>query len=229
MNPTTDKKFKKSLDKIVFKVPVYNLEAKKAGTLGLNRSVFGAKPNPRLLAQSIKVYLSNQRKAKAKTKNRSEVRGSTKKIWAQKGTGRARHGDRRAPIFVGGGIAHGPRGEQNYKLKLTKKMRKLALKIILSIFATNKRILSVEKLDKITPKTKKALSLIAGLKDKNKVLSKSKNLGIIISDSSQNIKRAFRNLTCVSILSTKSLNTYQLSKQNFLIFTKKALEELNKT
>ncbi|MBU1130120.1 50S ribosomal protein L4, partial [Patescibacteria group bacterium] len=219
----------KSLDKIVFKVPVYNLEAKKAGTLGLNRSVFGAKPNPRLLAQSIKVYLSNQRKAKAKTKNRSEVRGSTKKIWAQKGTGRARHGDRRAPIFVGGGIAHGPRGEQNYKLKLTKKMRKLALKIILSIFATNKRILSVEKLDKITPKTKKALSLIAGLKDKNKVLSKSKNLGIIISDSSQNIKRAFRNLTCVSILSTKSLNTYQLSKQNFLIFTKKALEELNKT
>jgi len=181
------------------------------------------------LAQSARVYLSNQRKARAKTKNRSEVRGSTKKIWAQKGTGRARHGDMRAPIFVGGGIAHGPRGEQNYKLRLTKKMRKLATKTILSLFLTNKSILAVKDFDKIIPKTKKALGLITGLKAKDKVLSKSKKIGIIISDSSQNIKRAFKNLPFISVFSSKSLSTYQLSRQGFLIFSKKSLDELNKT
>jgi len=223
------KKVKKSPDKISFKIPVYDLEAKKTGSLDLNQSIFGLKPNPQLLAQSARVYLSNQRKARAKTKNRSEVRGSTKKIWAQKGTGRARHGDMRAPIFVGGGIAHGPRGEQNYKLRLTKKMRKLATKTILSLILTNKSILAVKDFDKIIPKTKKALGLITGLKAKDKVLSKSKKIGIIISDSSQNIKRAFKNLPFISVFSSKSLSTYQLSRQGFLIFSKKSLDELNKT
>ena len=207
----------------------YNIKAEKLESLSLSQDIFDQKDNPTLLSQAVRVYLSNQRKARAKTKNRSEVRGSTKKIWAQKGTGRARHGDRRAPIFVGGGVAHGPRGVQNYKLKLNKKMRGLAIKLVFSSFCKNKALLVIKDLSKIEAKTKKGLQLITRLKAKDKVLSKSSKIAVIITpDDKENIKRSFRNLDFCSLLSTESLNVYNLSHANFLIFSRKALLKINK-
>ena len=108
-------------------VTIYNVKGQSAGKVRLPKEIFGAKINRILMAEAVRIYLGNQRRAKAKTKDRSEVRGSRRKIWRQKGTGRARHGDRYAPIFVGGGRAHGPTGQENFRAKLTKKMKKAAL------------------------------------------------------------------------------------------------------
>ena len=114
------------------KADLYTIDGKKAGKIEVPKAVFGAKVNEILLAQYRRVFLNNQRRAKPKSKTRGEVTGSGKKIWRQKGTGRARHGDRYANIFVGGGVAHGPTGKENYSLKLTRKMRQSALSSALS-------------------------------------------------------------------------------------------------
>ena len=120
---------------------VYSTSGKKTSTTSVKKKFFEAKINSSLMAQAIRVYLSNQRQAPAKTKSRGEVKVTKKKVWRQKGTGRARHGSRNAPIFVGGGKAHGPSGTQNYKLKMSKKMKKASLFSALSEqFKAKKRI-----------------------------------------------------------------------------------------
>jgi len=208
------------------KVKLFDTSAKQIGQIALPATVFKAKISPRLMAQSIRVYLSNQRKARAKSKNRSEIRGTTKKMWAQKGTGRARHGSAKAPIFVGGGVAHGPRGDQNYRLKLNKKMRKQALNSVLSQFAEEKRIIAIEKFSALPPKTNQAVKFISQLKKTIPVLDKSKKLAIITANPVSNVKRAFSNLPYTSLMNLSSLSVYQLAKQNYLIFSKKAIKNL---
>lgn len=209
------------------KIQVYSTAGKPTSELDLKKTIFGAKFNPDLVAQAIRVYLSNQRSAFAKALDRSQVSGTTKKMWAQKGTGNARHGSAKAPQFVGGGKAHGPDGNQNYKLSLNKKMRQAALRSVLSTFATNKAISAIEKVTQMTPKTKAAWALVDSLEKQDKVLAGSKNIGIVTVGEAASL-RAFRNIKNISILSTKSLNVYDLSKQNYLLFTKKALSKLNK-
>lgn len=208
------------------KVQVYNIKAESVGEITLPKQVFESKISDKLIAQSVRVYLANQRSSHAKTKNRSEVAGSRKKVWAQKGTGRARHGNRTAPIFVGGGVTHGPTGEQNFSLKIPKRMRQAALHSVLSKLALDKKIIVIDKFTGITPKTKEALKLIAGLKAKNEVLSKSRKIGIVTTKTLLDVKRAFGNLKGTNLLSLKSINVYTLSNQNFLIFSKKALKAL---
>ncbi len=209
------------------KIQVYSTAGKPTLEVDLKKSVFATKNNPDLIAQAIRVYLSNQRSAYAKALDRSQVSGTTKKMWAQKGTGNARHGSAKAPQFVGGGKAHGPDGNQNYKLSLSKKMRQAALRSVLSIFATKKAISAIEKVTQMTPKTKAAWALMDQLEKQDKVLAGSKNIGIVTVGEAASV-RAFRNIKNISILSTKSLNVYDLSKQNYLLFTKKALAKLNK-
>ncbi len=210
------------------KTNIYDINAKNIGEITLPTSIFGAKISKTLIAQAIRVYLANQRTSYAKTKHRGNVHGTTKKVWAQKGTGRARHGSRKAPIFVGGGIALGPRGEQNYSLKLSKTMKRAAVRAVLSQFAAEKRIIVIDKISTLTPKTKEAIKLIAGLRSENELLNKSKKLAIVTSKSDHNVKRAFGNLQGSNLLSLKSLNAYDLSNQNFLIFSKKAISKLTK-
>ena len=132
---------------------VYNTQGKVVSKIGLPKEVFGAKVNNSLMAQAVRVYLANQRMGTASTKNRGEITGSTKKIWRQKGTGRARHGSRKAPIFVGGGVAFGPR-TRDYSLKIPKKMKKAALFSALSFRQNNREIKVVTGLENISPKTK---------------------------------------------------------------------------
>jgi len=210
------------------KAQVYNIKAEKVSEATLPKAVFGAKISDQLVSQAIRVYLANQRSAFAKAKNRAAVVGTTKKVWAQKGTGNARHGSRKAPIFVGGGKAHGPDGQQNYTLKMNKKMKKQAINIVFSKFAKDKRIIIVDDFTKLDPKTKTALKLIAGLKAKDKVLSDSRKIGIITQETVSNVKRAFNNIQKINLLSLKSLNVYDLSNQNFLILNQKALDQLAK-
>src|SRR3989339_2278990 len=132
----------------------YDIKGQQGEKIKLPEKIFGAKVKPIVMAQAVRVYLSNQRKALAKTKTRADVAKTTAKMFKQKGTGRARHGSYAAPIFVGGGVAHGPSGEQNYKLSLSSKMRKLALLGALSAKASAHEIMVIEGSDKATGKTK---------------------------------------------------------------------------
>ena len=216
------------LPKSNMKAQIYNIKAEKDGEIALPKAIFEAKVSEKLISQAIRVYLANQRCSYAKTKTRSDVNGTRQKVWAQKGTGRARHGNRTAPIFVGGGSALGPDGNQNYKLKLSKKMKVVAINSILTKFAQDKKIIVIDSFSTLSPKTKDGLKLIAGLKATDEVLSKSSKVGIITTKTLLNTKRAFGNIPKTNLLSLKSLNVYDLSNQNFLIFSKKTLDTLSK-
>ncbi|MBU1117667.1 50S ribosomal protein L4 [Patescibacteria group bacterium] len=210
------------------KATLYNLQAEKIKDITLPGEIFEAKINEKLIAQSVKVYLHNQRSAHAVAKHRGEVSGTTKKIWPQKGTGRARHGSAKAPQFVGGGSAHGPRGDQKSPLHFSQKLRQAAFKSVLSKFAKNNSILVIDKVSTIEPKTKTAFEFIAKMRKQNELLANSRKIGIITSRSFDNFKRAFKNLPEVNLLSAKSLNSYELSRQNYLMFTAAAIKELTK-
>ncbi len=210
------------------KAQIYNIKAEKIGETTLPKEIFDAKVSEQLIARAIRVYLANQRSSYAKAKTRSEVAGTRQKVWAQKGTGRARHGNRTAPIFVGGGAALGPDGQQNYKLSLTKKMKTVALNSILTKFAQDKKIIIIDSFKELTPKTKEGIKLLTGLKASDEVLSKSSKVGIITTETLSNVKRAFGNLPKTNLLSLKSLNVYDLSNQNFLIFSQDVLDTFTK-
>ena len=207
------------------KSQLYNLKSEKIGEIALPKNIFEVKAPDSLIAQAIRVTLTNRRSSFAKTKTRSEVAGTRKKVWSQKGTGNARHGNRTAPIFIGGGIAMGPDGQQNYSLKISKNMKKKALYTLLSKFAASKKILVIDNFSKLDPKTKSGVKLITGLKSKDKVLSKSRKIGIITTNTLTPVKRAFGNIKDISLISPKSLNVYDLSKQNYLIFSQKAIKQ----
>ena len=201
------------------KVDVYTLSGVKSGQMELPKEIFATKINEPLMAQAVRVYLSNQRKARAKTKRRSEIVMTTAKWFRQKGTGRARHGARSAPIFVGGGVAHGPTGEQNYQLRLPKKMKRQALFSALSSKFKDGEIMVIKDLSKIEPKTKKMRSSLAKLVKDDKLM-------IILPKLIENISRASRNLKEVNLAQVDKLNTYEVLNGGKLIFMKEAVEKL---
>lgn len=203
-------------------IDVYNTKAEKSGKITLPKEIFSAPVNEKLLVQAVRVYLSNQRKARAKTKTRGEIRGSTRKIYRQKGTGRARHGDRYAPIFVGGGITHGPKGLENWQLKMPKKMRRQALFSALTSKLKEKQVTVIEGLEKIKPKTKEMAKVLDNLTDGKKVL-------LVLPEVLENVIRAARNIKGVELAQAKQLNPYQVLNGGQLIFLKPSVKVLKET
>lgn len=209
------------------KLDLLTISGEKSGTVSLPKEIFAAKINLPLMAQAVRVYLANQRKAHAKTKTRSEVSLTKAKWYRQKGTGRARHGSKTAPIFVGGGIAHGPTGQENYKLKLSQKMRKMALFSALTSKLKDKNILVVKGFERVEPKTKKMAEILAKLKVKSeKKDKKALKILIIIPGVLANLHRAARNIEGVSLVRADLLNTYEILNNEKIIFTKESLEKL---
>lgn len=207
------------------KIDVYNIKGKVVSSIGLPKDIFAAKINSTLMAQAVRVYLANQRQGTASTKTRGEVRGSTRKIYRQKHTGRARHGGIRAPIFVGGGIVFGPK-PRSYKLTLPKKMKRKALFAALTLKRKDKAIKVITGLEKIEPKTKEFLGFFKKLsEEKNSV--KMKFL-LVIPDKMENVSRAVRNIGFVDVLPPELLNTYQVLNHQKIVFTKEALSVLEK-
>ncbi len=206
------------------KADLYTITGRKSGRINLPKEIFAAPVNEQLMAQAVRVYLANQRKAKAKTKTRAEIRGSRRKIWRQKGTGRARHGDRYAPIFVGGGRAHGPTGKENYKLKMSKAMKKKALFSALTSKLKEKEVVAIKGLAKIEPKTKEMAKTMAGLplKEKKKVL-------LVLPSVLENVIRAGRNLARVELAQANQLNTYQVLSHDQLVLMEESIEKLKET
>lgn len=202
-----------------FSVPVYSLLGKEAGSLDLPKTIFGAEINRPLLAQALRVYLNNQKGHFSNTKTRGEVEGSTRKIYKQKGTGRARHGGIRAPIFVGGGIALGPKSRKVI-LDLPKKMKQAALISALSQKLLDKDVYGISGLEKATGKTSEIAKFL-------KTLGKKKVL--IVSEKSNDLaKRAAQNIKSVNLIAAEDINTFEVIKARNLIFTRGAVETLEK-
>lgn len=198
---------------------IYNTKGEKTGKLNLPKEIFDAKINPVLMAQAVRVYLANQRQAPAKTKHRGEVAYSTRKLYRQKGTGKARHGAKSAPIFVKGGVTHGPEGVQNYELKLNQKMKKAALKSALTGKLEDKEIIIMEGLEKLKGKTKEMAKIIS---------KKDKKLSIVLPEIWEKVIRAGRNISHLNLLQAKQLNTYEVLNGGMLIFAKESIEVLEK-
>ncbi len=192
--------------------------------LGLSSQIFGAEVNPHLVAQAVKVYLNNQRKAYPKAKSRSEVSGSRKKIWPQKGTGRARHGDKFAPIFVGGGVAHGPKGNQNYSKKLPKKMKRKALVSALSAKQKEGKVKIVKGIKRLR-KTNSAYGCLQSWFGRE--FNQNQKYLLVLPKGLESAKRAFRNLPYLDVLSSSQINCYQVLDHHWLILTPESVDELN--
>jgi len=218
------KTVKKTTKKAGDSIPVYDVTGKTETDYFLPESIFGVKINPKLLSQAVRVYLTNQRQGNASTKTRGDVTGSTRKIYRQKGTGRARHGDIKAPIFVGGGVVGGPK-PKNYFLKFNKKQKKKALLEALSLKKEkNSLIILSDRFLKIEPKTKTLINFF------NKAnLNRGKKLIIIPNEGKSNLSLAARNISDVEVVEVKSLNSYQVLNSQKVLISLKAIDILANT
>ena len=198
---------------------VYDIEGIEQKKIDLPSKVFAVKENKSLLAQAVRVYLVNQRQGNVKVKTRGEVIGSTRKIYRQKGTGKARHGAIKAPIFVGGGVAHGPK-QKNYNLKFNKKEKKIALFGALSSRLKENKIYGLEeKALTMKPKTKTVANFLKKLD-----LVGNNNLIIMKKMEKNNLILSMRNISNLSFVDVNSLNPYLILKSSSLIFVENALE-----
>lgn len=200
---------------------VYSLDGKKAGDIKLPEAIFGVQWNADLVKQVADSLLSSIRKNVAHTKNRGEVRGGGKKPWQQKGTGRARHGSTRSPIWVGGGITHGPRNEKNFLRTIPKKMKTKALYTILSKKFAEGEVLFVDKATLSENKTKfavAALNSLSKVEGFEKIFSKKKNAALFaLSEKNKNLEKAFGNLSNMEVIEARNLNPLDLLKYKYLV------------
>lgn len=205
------------------KVKVYNQEGQETGQTELKSEIFGIVPKAVVIQQAVEAQLANRRQVLAHTKTRAEVRGGGRKPWRQKGTGRARHGSIRSPIWVGGGVAFGPRKDRNFQKKINKKARRLALFMSLSDKLNNQRLYLIEDLNLNTAKTKLLKEII------KKLPGGESKLLLAIMPTEKNIFQAGHNLKKVKITSADSLNVYDVLNYPFIGLTKKGLELIYQT
>ena len=203
------------------KIDVYDIKGKKVSDVELADSVFGIEPNENIVHAVLVNYLANQRQGTQSTKTRAEVRGGGRKPWRQKGTGRARQGSIRAPQWIKGGIALGPK-PRSYKYTVNKKERRLAIKSILSAKVLEKELTIVDKLELKEIKTKTMVKALTDLKVTGKTL-------IVLPEKNENVYRSAKNIEGVKTILAININVYDLLKYNNLILpldTVKKLEEV---
>jgi large subunit ribosomal protein L4 len=203
-------------------VPVFGLDGAKKGTVTLPKDAFGAKVNEKLIAQAVRVYLVNQRQGTQSTKTRGEVQGSTRKIYRQKGTGRARHGAITAPIFVGGGIAFGPR-PRNFELKMPQQMKRKALASALFAKLSEDGVRVVD-LAGLGNKTREIYKMLKTLE----VVNKKGEGKVLFVTNESSARKAASNIEAVETLNAASINTYAAVSNKFVIISKDAVEALNR-
>lgn len=203
-------------------VSVLNIKGEDTGRkVSLNDAVFGIEPNDHAIYLDVKQYLANQRQGTHKTKGRSEVAGSTRKLGRQKGGGGARPGDIKSPVRVGGGRIFGPT-PRDYSFKLNKKVKQLARKSALSYKAKDSMISVVDQLDFAAPKTKEMIAFTQNLK-----IADKKPL-IILANGNKNVYLSARNLPKVNVVTVSELNTYIVLNAKTLVFTEEAVAAVEK-
>jgi len=204
------------------KFDIVNIKNEKAGTIELNDKVFGAKWNPNLIQQALVAQAANKRDPWAHAKGRGEVSGGGKKPWKQKGTGRARHGSTRSPIWVGGGVAHGPIKTRDFSQKINKKMKQTALFSVISKKFKDNEIIVVDKFDNLNSKTKEWTAILRNFTD-----LRSKTV-LVFKSENKVFSKAISNISRVDTISPLSLNVYDLMKAKKIIIESKAVEEIEK-
>lgn len=200
---------------------VYNQNGKESGSVKLPENVFGLSWNADLVHQVVRSMISDKRVIHAHVKDRGDVRGGGKKPWKQKGTGRARHGSSRSPIWVGGGIAHGPNALTNYSKKINKKMKIKALYTILSRKLRDGEVLFVDKFEIAKPKTAEALEILKSMskiKNYSDILSKKNNSALIaISGKKPSFEKSFANIGNVSVDEVRNINPLELMNMKYVV------------
>ncbi len=198
-------------------VSVFDLTGKSVATVTLPKEIFGQIPNKNLLSQAIHIYQANSKPKNANTKTRGEIRGGGAKPWRQKGTGNARAGSKRSPLWVGGGITFGPRSRDT-RLSLPVKMRRIALISALSAKTQSGDIKVIKNIESAQPKTKIIASLLSKLEVKNKTL-------IVVADKNNNLRLATRNIPNVSLDTPQNLNAYEILQNRNLILSQEAISK----
>jgi large subunit ribosomal protein L4 len=212
-------------------VKSYNQQGEETGTVELPEAVFGLKWNADLIHQVAMAQAANRRQGTAKVKDRAEVRGGGRKPWRQKGTGRARHGSIRSPIWRGGGITHGPRPEKNYKKTIPKKMARKALRIALSAKAREGEVFLADTVSFDPPKTKcadlffKKVAAHAGL-DR---MRKRNGVLVAFSGKERSAHRILRNLPYLDIEEATNLTARDVLRYRYLLFSRAAIEDLSRS
>jgi len=204
------------------KLSVYNIEGKETSkSVNLNKEIFGIDPNSHAIYLDVKNYLAAQRQGTHKSKERGEIKGSRRKLRKQKGSGAARVGDIKNPIFRGGGRVFGPR-PRNYEFKLNKKVKNIARKSALSQKAKNKNIIVLEDFSMEVPSTKGYAKILSNLEQEN-----NKTL-LILANSNKNILLSSRNLKKTKVVTASNLTTYDLVNANKLMFVESSIKFLEK-
>lgn len=200
------------------KIDVYNMQGKKVKDIDLNKDVFGIEPNVGIVHSAVKTYLANQRQGTQSTKTRAEVRGGGRKPYRQKGTGRARAGSTRSPIWVGGGVIFAPK-PRDYRLKLNKKEKDLAYKSVLSSKLKNNDIIVLDKIEVKEIKTKQIVDMLNALKVTEKAY-------ILLADKDENVIKSARNIENITIGNMNILNIFEMTKNKKLILTVDTIKKL---
>jgi large subunit ribosomal protein L4 len=203
---------------------VYSHEGKEIRSIGLSPALFGVKWNPDLAHEVVVGMQANARAGTANTKGRGEVRGGGKKPWRQKGTGRARHGSTRSPIWVGGGVAHGPTSKKNYGVKLNRKVKAKALAMVLAKKHAAAEVLFVEGLPFSAPKTKNALAAIKAIAQGAQAPSLAKKRAnaalILLPERDENLELSFRNLGQIAVMPAKDVSPLDLLTYKYVVVAK---------
>ncbi len=200
---------------------VLGVDGKAAGTMTLPEELFGQKVNRDLIAQAVRIYLANQRAGGASTKTRGKVEGSTRKIFKQKGTGRARHGSIRAPIFVGGGISFGP-VPHDFAMAFPVTMKRKALASVLSSQHAAGNVVVMDDLTTVKAKTKNMAETLAHVGQYSSML-------LVLAKDSGSVSRSARNIKNVDVVPYANLNTYEVMTHQKVVFMKQAVSEMKET
>ncbi|MCA9957825.1 MAG: 50S ribosomal protein L4 [Chloroflexota bacterium] len=201
------------------KIPVYNVAGEEVGNVDLPAGIFEADVNRGLMHQALVRQLANARLGTHKVKGRSEVNRTTAKVYRQKGTGRARHGSRRAPIFVGGGVVHGPQ-PRKYTKSMPRKMRRAALRSALTVKASNGDIVVLDEINMEVPKSKEMASIMGRLTGGTSAL-------LLLAERNENVEKSARNLTDVKTLRAGYLNIRDLLGYGKIVMPLSALEVID--
>ena len=198
---------------------IYNTNKEKVSQVELDKKIFGREVNPHLLYEVVKMQLASRRKGTASTKNRSRVRGGGTKPWRQKGTGRARAGTIRSPLWTGGGIVFGPL-PRDYSYRVNKKAKKAALRVALSSKLKDNKLFILDNFYLAEIKTKFFVTILDNLKIEE---------ALIIDNTNINLEKSARNISSVKVLRPEGLNVYDILKYDSLIITQPGLEKITKS
>lgn len=210
------------------KISVYNSNVEKTKDIEISQRIFGVKPKTEVIHQVVVAQQANARQVLADTKDKSEVRGGGKKPWRQKGTGRARHGSIRSPLWKGGGVTFGPTSDRNFTKGINKKQKQLALAMCLSDKVAGNSFLVFEKIELVTGKTNDLKNLIANIKTKIDSIKDKKKFLLILDKNDQNIMRAVKNLDKVDIILADSLNCVDILNHDTILTSEKAVDQIDK-